>query len=97
MRKLIQTGGASLLAMAMFQAGAAHAQEAGTQEGGISEIVVTAEKREVSVQKTAIAISAFDSKKLEENGVTTLQDLAAIAPGVSISKNSANAQPSPHF
>lgn len=90
MRKFIQTGGASLLAMAMFQAGIAHAQEAGAQEGGISEIVVTAEKREVSVQKTAIAISAFDSKKLEENGVTTLQDLAAIAPGVSISKNSAN-------
>ncbi|KAK0330906.1 hypothetical protein LTR94_030990, partial [Friedmanniomyces endolithicus] len=79
-----------LVVLAGFHASAAMAQTAEQSSGGIDEIVVTAEKRETSVQKTAIAITAFDQKALEKNGVSTLTDIAAIAPGVGISKNSAN-------
>lgn len=83
--------GASLLVMTLLHSHTAMAQSADENaEGGIGEIVVTAEKREASIQKTAIAITAFDQKALEENGVTALDDIAAIAPGVGISKNSAN-------
>ncbi|PZU57958.1 MAG: TonB-dependent receptor [Sphingobium sp.] len=91
MNKFGRLCGVSLAALVGFHASMAVAQEAEqASSGGINEIVVTAEKRETSVQKTAIAITAFDQKALEENGVSTLENLAAIAPGVGISKNSAN-------
>ncbi len=90
MKQFKRLSGVSLIVLAGFHAGAVLAQEAEQPSGGISDIVVTAEKREASVQKTAIAITAFDQKALEDNGVSTLEDIAAIAPGVGIAKNSAN-------
>jgi iron complex outermembrane receptor protein len=83
-----------LLGAAVLAAGhgtLAFAQDsAGSGNGGIKDIVVTAEKRETSVQKTAIAITAYDKEAIARNGVNTLQDLATIAPGTSFGKNSAN-------
>ncbi|WP_375188169.1 TonB-dependent receptor [Sphingobium yanoikuyae] len=90
MKQFKRLSSVSLVVLAGFHASAAMAQTAEQSSGGIDEIVVTAEKRETSVQKTAIAITAFDQKALEKNGVSTLTDIAAIAPGVGISKNSAN-------
>ncbi|WP_242127188.1 TonB-dependent receptor [Sphingobium sp. Sx8-8] len=86
----MRLSGVSLAVLAGFHVNAVMAQAAEQPSGGIDEIVVTAEKRESSVQKTAIAVTAFDQKALERNGVSTLTDIAAIAPGVGISKNSAN-------
>ncbi len=58
--------------------------------GQIQEVVVTAQKRASTAQKTAAAITVFDAKTLEKNGVQTLQDLSKLAPGVSLGQNSAN-------
>jgi iron complex outermembrane recepter protein len=57
---------------------------------GLQEIVVTAEKRETSLQKTAISMTAFDQEALLRNGVTKAEDIAALAPGVELAQNSAN-------
>jgi iron complex outermembrane receptor protein len=50
----------------------------------LEEIVVTAQKREESVQRVPIAISAFESERLEKLGIESTVSLAAVTPGVTI-------------
>ncbi|WP_343611047.1 TonB-dependent receptor [Novosphingobium sp.] len=80
--------GASLLVM-----GQAHAQSAPAADApaasGVSDIVVTAQKRESTAQKTAVAMTVFDAKALTRNNVATLQDMTKLAPSVSLGQNSA--------
>ncbi|MBW8813935.1 MAG: TonB-dependent receptor [Caulobacterales bacterium] len=60
----------------------AHAQ---TSSGGaattIEELVVTAEKREQSLQDVPVAITAFTGKSRDLLGVNTVQDLTNFTPG----------------
>lgn len=51
-------------------------------EGEAGEIVVTAQKREQSIQKVGIAISAFSGEQLRALNVTDSRAIAAITPGV---------------
>ena len=46
----------------------------------LEEIIVTAQKREQSLQDVSIAISAFDSAQLTELGLTSVEQLATITP-----------------
>ncbi len=50
----------------------------------IEEIIVTAQKREESLQDTPISIAAFDSETLEKFGINNLEDLTALATNVDI-------------
>ena len=52
--------------------------------GGLAEIVVTAEKRESTVQATPISISAVSGLDLQESGVTDVTSLLGATPGVSM-------------
>lgn len=58
------------------------AADAAPADGSLAEIVVTAEKREGNVQKTAIAIDVVTNAQLTQNGVNDIQSLQNIAPGV---------------
>jgi len=51
--------------------------------GGIQEVVVTAEKRESSLQDTPISISALTSDNLQKLGVTSFEGVARNSPSVS--------------
>lgn len=53
----------------------------------LEEIVVSAQKREQSIQDVGIAISAFTGDQLAALGVTESFDVAAFTPGVHISGN----------
>ncbi len=64
---------------------AAHAQ--------LEEIVVTAQKREQSLQDVSIAISAFDSSQLTELGLTNLEQLPYVIPSVQLSDARGAGQP----
>ena len=81
---LFITCAASVLAMG---AGVGHAAEASAKasdnSGGtaISEIVVTAEKREQTLQKAAVAISAYTSDKRDQIGIDSVQDMTNFTPG----------------
>ncbi|MGE4430997.1 MAG: TonB-dependent receptor [Sphingobium sp.] len=49
---------------------------------GIGDIVVTAQKRAENLQKVPIVITAVSGAQIENSGVTNLQTLPAIAPGL---------------
>ncbi len=69
------------LLAAMLGASAAQAQS--TNE--IEELVVTAEKREQSLQDVPVAITAFTSEKRDLVGINTVQDLTNFTPGLQYS------------
>lgn len=50
----------------------------------VEEIVVTAQKREESLQDIPLSVSAFSANKLEAMGVQTIEDLPNITPGLTI-------------
>ncbi|MCY4256076.1 MAG: TonB-dependent receptor [Gammaproteobacteria bacterium] len=57
---------------------AAHAQE---DEGSLEEIVVTARKVEENLRDIPIAVTAFTEQSMEEQGISSLQDIADSTPG----------------
>lgn len=59
---------------------AAPAAEDGDQ--GINDIVVTAQRREENVQKTALSIEVFSGADLRAAGVAKADDLGKLAPGI---------------
>jgi len=56
----------------------------------LSEVVVTAEKRTSSEEKTPIAMTVLSAQALQSNAVGSLQDLSSIAPSVSFSRANAS-------
>jgi iron complex outermembrane receptor protein len=50
----------------------------------LDEIVVTAERRETSLQETPISIAAFSAETMELKGLETLEDVAAFTPNLDI-------------
>lgn len=70
----------SAAAQTLLIAGAAHAQS----NVEIEEVVVTAERREETAQRTPLAITALSADQLTKQGVRTVTDLTNIVPGVQI-------------
>jgi outer membrane receptor protein involved in Fe transport len=60
--------------------------EDATQQS-LAEIVVTAQKRESTLQSTPISISAVTGADLEARGIVDLTTLVAVTPGVSVKNN----------
>ena len=60
------------------------AQGAGS---GIEEIVVTAQKREESLQDTPIAVTAFQQQGLDDRGITDITFLASQVPSLTVQSN----------
>lgn len=64
--------------------GSVCAQEAIPAANALQEIVVTAEKRESTVLKTPISLTAVSGHDLQEQGITSFTALAQEIPGVSM-------------
>jgi len=67
----------------------AGASPAAADAGVLSEVVVTAEKRVSSEEKTPIAMSVLSTETLKSNAVGNLADLSSIAPSTSFAKSGA--------
>ena len=52
----------------------------------IEEVIVTATKKEESLQDLALAIEAFDSNAIEEQQITDMLDLTEAVPGLGVAK-----------
>lgn len=79
---------ATLPAVARAQApGAATTEampaEAARDDGGLEDIVVTAQRRAENSQDVPIAIAAFGSEQMERIGLTSTEDLPTALPGLS--------------
>lgn len=55
-----------------------------SDSAGIQEIVVTAEKRQSSVQHTPIAITAVSGDALQEKGITNVEQVGGIVPALTV-------------
>src|SRR5258708_11156655 len=82
-RGVIQASMVLALPCAMLISAPALAASPGDQ-GGLEEIVVTAEKRESTVQATPIAMTALSAGDLTGENITSIQDLVAALPGISL-------------
>src|SRR6266478_3174903 len=74
---------AALAAPAPAPAGAAATSP--SDDNGIAEIVVTAEKRAESLETVPVAISAYTSKTRDLIGIETIQDMTNFTPGLAYS------------
>lgn len=57
---------------------------------GLADIIVTAERRSSSIQKTAAIITAVTGDELERRGITSVRNLTTTVPGLSVASTSAN-------
>lgn len=73
---------ATALAGAIALAPQAHAQASGG--GGLEEIVVTAQKREQSIQDVPTSVSALTGEALEINRIQNIKDLDSVSPALTI-------------
>ena len=62
------------------------------QENVLEEIIVTAEKREASIQDTALAITAVSGELLENGGLDEIEDLSLDVPSLVFSRAGGEAQ-----
>lgn len=74
---------ASASALALMHAAPAMAQ--------VDMIIVTAQKVEENVQDVPIAITAVSGERLEQAGVTSLENIGAVVPSVTFRKGTTNA------
>ena len=74
--------GVSALAILFGARSIAHAQ--------LDEIVVTAQKREQSIQDVPIAITAIDEGYIESRNITSIKALSSLAPNVKIENTPGN-------
>lgn len=93
--KLTTAVGATLSALTLWTAPAAaqaadaqqpagDAQPAAETAGGLAEIVVTAQKREESLQRAAIAVTAVSADALTRASVTNANQLTNMAPALQV-------------
>ena len=78
---------------AALVAAPAFAQEAPTDEAGIDEIIVTAQRREENLQTVPISVSAFSGEQLKAQGTTDISRLENIVPGFQFGRSGPDARP----
>src|ERR1700691_5962641 len=79
--QLLKTVSAAVVGLAVA-AGAAAQQE--NKSDQLEEIVVTAQKRESTVQATPISITAITGQDLQDRGITDISSIVQSVPGVSM-------------
>jgi outer membrane receptor protein involved in Fe transport len=69
-------------------AGSSWAQQAANQpaasQPALTEIIVTAQKREQNIQDVPISVIALSAQQLKEGGVTDIKNLQALTPGLTV-------------
>ena len=61
--------------------------DAYAQNSAIEEVIVSAEKRNESLQDVSLSVTALTESELETKNITDFVGLSAIAPGVTVAKN----------
>ncbi|HEX4592865.1 MAG TPA: TonB-dependent receptor [Bryobacteraceae bacterium] len=65
-------------------AGSSWAQQQAANQPVLTEIIVTAEKREQNIQDVPISVIALSSQQLKDAGVTDIKDMQVLTPGLTV-------------
>jgi iron complex outermembrane receptor protein len=84
MRLLAATALAAGFAAPAFAQSAAQATQATATQGGLEEIVVTAERREEKLRDVPIAVTSFNAANLQSRGITDIRGIQGFAPNVAL-------------
>ena len=57
------------------------------EQSVFEEVIVTAEKRDESLQDVSQAVTAITDTEIEAKNITSFVDLTAVVPGVTVAKN----------
>ena len=84
-----------IVGMAACAADAAVATDATTEEpaatgGGLEEIVVTATRREESISRVPISITAINQDAIDQKGIKDFSDIVRFTPGVAFDSSQTN-------
>jgi iron complex outermembrane receptor protein len=83
--RAVLLGGTAFTSVLLFAtAGIAQAPARSADPGVLSEIVVTAQRREQNVQDVPIAVTALTQEAIAANRVVTVNDLNLLAPGFNV-------------
>lgn len=87
---LTGVGGVAMLGLSSI--GVAQQSPAGADpaSGSLDEVVVTANKREESLQRVGLTVTAISANQLAEQRITSLQDVAAAVPGLAFAPTPSN-------
>jgi len=80
---------AAAVMYALYPAVPAIAQDSESETYGIEEIIVTATKRNESIQDVPQAITAFSTLEIERRGILDMADVATNLPSISLSTSRA--------
>ena len=86
MRTLTSRAVLAAISLALLPIGAIQTPAA-AQEAVLEEIIVTARKREESLFDIPVAITAITGEQIENFGLTDLQDVAKIVPGLTFDRS----------
>ena len=81
-RRLVLAG----MAAAPVLGWAQEAPDSSSSGAGLQEIVVTAQRRQESLQTAAIAVSALSAEQLASSGASKVQDLTQLIPALQVSQ-----------
>ena len=65
----------------------AHAQDSGSTQSGLEEVIVTAQRRAESINEVALSIQAFGQAELAALRVDDVKDLTTIVPSFTVSQS----------
>ncbi|HUD31026.1 MAG TPA: TonB-dependent receptor plug domain-containing protein, partial [Novosphingobium sp.] len=85
---LVSTALTMVAAPAMAQEAAAPPQDETVQAGGLNDIIVTARKRQETVQDVPVAVTAISAEQIANRDVTSVEKITAIAPQFSVGRAS---------
>lgn len=89
-RVAIALRGVLAVASGCLASGMALAEEAATAAGPVlEEVVVTAQRREQSLQDVPISVTAMSQEQLDSQGVRNVDDVARLTPGVTFQRSDA--------
>ncbi len=94
-RTRLSTARRIVCTLALFAHGVGHAAEGSNADGGeqgVSEVVVTAEKRTERLQDVPIPLSVVNTESLLETNQVRIQDYFTQVPGLSAIANNTNSQ-----
>jgi len=88
--ELFCAGSAVVGAMCLLSPATAFAQGDDAQRT-VDEIVVTAQKREQSLQDVPIVVTSVNAQQIQDAGVRDIKDLTIVAPGLTVTSTSSSA------